>query len=463
MRQRIVAILPVFHITDRVVMRSNEEPFWDRSRETASEQQRNARILERIKVQLDAVYPRIPFYRRLYDAHGVKPGDIRSLEDFTQKIPVVTKAMLRQSQQDHPPFGDYLGVDFSEVARIQGTSGTTGQPTLFAISKTDWQQISEDQALQCWAAGLRSNDIVQIVFPLSLYVGGWGLLGAAERIGAKVLPMAGGDTTRQIRMLQQVGATVICGTPSFCLHILETARAEGIDLASGPLRLGFFGGEPGAGIPAVKQRLEAGFGIRAIDFGNVAELHPCSNMECSERTGMHVYQDIDYTEVVDPWDPSRGLGYGQRGAVVYTHLWRHSQPMIRYFPGDETLMTREPCACGRTYPRMPHGIIGRLDDMLIVRGVKFYPSDVEEVLRGLPGMGVEFRIRLMRRGELDEVVIETECEPRLNADAFQSQAEQRLQSLLGLRMSVSVCEPGTFPRTAFKARRVIDQRPEQTS
>jgi phenylacetate-CoA ligase len=195
----------------------------------------------------------------------------------------------------------------------------------------------------------------------------------------------------------------------------------------------------------------------------VAELHPCSNMECSERTGMHVYQDIDYTEVVDPQDPSRGLGYGQRGAVVYTHLWRHSQPMIRYFPGDETLMTREPCACGRTYPRMPHGIIGRLDDMLIVRGVKFYPSDVEEVLRGLPGMGVEFRIRLMRRGELDEVVIETECEPRLNAAAFQSQAEQRLQSLLGLRMSVSVCEPGSFPRTAFKARRVIDQRPEQTS
>ncbi|MET0050022.1 MAG: AMP-binding protein, partial [Candidatus Thiodiazotropha sp.] len=329
-------------------MRSNDEPFWDRIRETASEQQRNDRILERIKIQLDYVYPGIPFYRKLYDAHGVTPEDIRSLEDFTQKIPVVTKPMLRQSQEDFPPFGDYLGIEFNEVARIQGTSGTTGQPTLFAISKADWEQISEQQALQCWGAGMRPDDIVQIVFPLSLYVGGWGLLGAAERIGAKVLPMAGGDTLRQILMLQQVGATVICGTPSFCLHILETARAEGIDLASGPLRLGFFGGEPGAGIPAVRQRLEAGFGIRAIDFGNVAELHPCSNMECAHGTGMHVYQDIDYTEVVDPLDPNRGLGYEQRGAVVYTHLWRRSQPMIRYYPGDETLMTRQPCACGRT-------------------------------------------------------------------------------------------------------------------
>ncbi len=444
-------------------MRSNDEPFWDRQRETASEEQRNEWILQRIKAQLDYVYPNIPFYRKLYDAHGVTPGDILSLEDFTQKIPVVTKVMLRRSQQDFPPFGDYLGVAFGEVSRIQGTSGTTGQPTLFAISKSDWAQISEHQALQCWAAGLRPDDIVQIVFPLSLYVGGWGLLGAAERIGAKVLPMAGGDTLRQIRMLQQVGATVICGTPSFCLHILETARGEGVDLASGALRLGFFGGEPGAGIPAVKQRLEAGFGIHAIDFGNVAELHPCSNMECSQRSGMHVYQDIDYTEVVDPLNPNRGLGYEQRGAVVYTHLWRRSQPMIRYYPGDETLMTRQSCTCGRTYPRMPHGIMGRLDDLIIVRGVKFYPSDVEDVLRAIPGMGVEFRIRLERRGELDEVVIEAECDNPAQSDLFKAQTEQRLQSMLGLRMNVVVHAPGHFPRTAFKARRVIDQRSDLSS
>jgi phenylacetate-CoA ligase len=418
-------------------------------------------ILERIKFQLNYVYDRIPFYRQLYDDNGIHPQNIKDLNDFTNKVPVVTKAMLQRSQREYPPFGNYLGVDFSEVKRIQGTSGTTGHPTLFAISAEDWEHISEAQAMQCWAAGLRPSDIVQIVFPLSLYVGGWGLLGAAERIGAKVLPMAGGNTERQIAMLQQVGATVICGTPSFCLHILETARSKGITLASGPLRLGFFGGEPGAGIPSVKQRLEAGFGLRAIDFGNVAELHPCSNMECAEGSGMHVYQDVDYTEVVNPENPNQSFGYNRRGAVVYTHLWRKSQPMIRYFPGDETLITEEPCGCGRTYPRMPYGIIGRLDDMIIVRGVKFYPSDIEQLLRGLKGMGTEFRIILERRGELDEVCIEAEYDRSVDEVLFRTQAEESLQSTLGLRISVIPKQSGTLPRTQFKARRVIDHRPSQ--
>ncbi|MEW8087922.1 MAG: AMP-binding protein [Candidatus Thiodiazotropha endolucinida] len=440
-------------------MQQDSETFWDRQRETLPADQRQALIFDRIKYQLNYVYERIPFYRQLYDAHGVHPEAIKDLNDFTTKVPIVTKAMLQQSQRDHPPFGNYLGVDFSQVKRIQATSGTTGQPTLFAISGEDWEHVSEAQAMQCWAAGLRPSDIVQIVFPLSLYVGGWGLLGAAERIGAKVLPMAGGNTERQIAMLQQVGASVICGTPSFCLHILETARDMGIELVSSRLRLGFFGGEPGASIPSVKQRLESGFGIRAIDFGNVAELHPCSNMECSHGSGMHVYQDVDYTEVVNPQNPNQSYGYNRRGAVVYTHLWRKSQPMIRYFPGDETLMTDEPCACGRTYPRMPHGIIGRFDDMIIVRGVKFYPGDVEALLRGLDGMGTEFRIILERQGELDQVRIEAECDTTIESDLFRAKAEQKLQSGLGMRVTVMPKEQGYFPLTQFKARRVIDRRP----
>lgn len=440
-------------------MQQDSETFWDRQRETLPADQRQALIFDRIKYQLNYVYERIPFYRQLYDAHGVHPEAIKDLNDFTTKVPIVTKAMLQQSQRDHPPFGNYLGVDFSQVKRIQATSGTTGQPTLFAISGEDWEHVSEAQAMQCWAAGLRPSDIVQIAFPLSLYVGGWGLLGAAERIGAKVLPMAGGNTERQIAMLQQVGASVICGTPSFCLHILETARDMGIELVSSRLRLGFFGGEPGASIPSVKQRLESGFGIRAIDFGNVAELHPCSNMECSHGSGMHVYQDVDYTEVVNPQNPNQSYGYNRRGAVVYTHLWRKSQPMIRYFPGDETLMTDEPCACGRTYPRMPHGIIGRLDDMIIVRGVKFYPGDVEALLRGLDGMGTEFRIILERQGELDQVRIEAECDTTIDSDLFRTKAEQKLQSGLGMRVTVMPKEQGYFPLTQFKARRVIDRRP----
>lgn len=431
--------------------------YWDEARETMPAAERRVLILARIQHQLAYAYHRIPFYRTLYDRHGFKPEDVRHLEDFTAKVPVVTKGMLRASQEAHPPFGDYLGIDEADIMRIQGTSGTTGQPTLFAISRADWAHISEAQAMQCWAAGMRPHDTVQVAFPLSLFVGGWGLLGAAERIGAKVLPVGGGESERQLLLMKRLGASVICATPSFALHLHEVARSLGDDPAASSLRLGFFGGEPGAGIPAVKRRIEEGWGLLAIDFGNVAEVHPCTNMECAHRTGMHAYIDIDYTEVVRPEAPNEAVSMGRRGAVVYTQLWRESQPMIRYFPGDETEMTDAPCACGRTYPRLPRGIIGRLDDLLIIRGAKVYPSAVEAVLRDVPGAGTEFRILVDRPGALDEASVQLEAEGM--PASVRERAEARLKASLGIRVPVELVTPGTFERTAFKARRVIDRRP----
>lgn len=430
------------------------ETYWDRDRETRDPRQRENLILERLQAQLQYAYRHTGFYRELYDHAGVHPDDIRSLEDFTRRIPIVTKAMLRQSQTEHPPFGDYLGVDFAEVQRIQGTSGTTGDSTLFAISRDDWRHISEAQAMQCWAAGMRPDDIVQIAFPLALYVGGWGLLGAAEHMGAKVLPTAGMDSRKQLALMRQTRASVLCATPTYCLHLIEIARAEGIDLAASSWRLAFLGGEPGGSIASVKRRIERGMGLKAIDFGNVAELHPCSNMECEHRTGMHVYQDVDYTEVVNPDNPHEPRPMGERGAVVYTHLWRRSQPMIRYYPGDETYLSDAPCPCGRSYPRLPEGILGRLDDMLIVRGVKFYPSDIEDAVRQVDGLGVEFRIRLFTESALDQVEVQVEGE---QSDPAERLADC-LKARLGLRIAVSLHPPGAFPIPAFKARRIIDQR-----
>ena len=439
--------------------------YWDEERETLPEAQRRRVIFERIKIQLDYAYHAIPFYRDLYDRHGVRPEHIRHLEDFTEKVPVVTKAMLRDSQDRHPPFGDYLGVDPLEVARVQGTSGTTGAPTLFAISADDWSHISEAQAMQCWAAGLRPDDLVQIAFPLGLFVGGWGLLGAAERIGAAVLPAGAGGTERQVALLARTHATVLCATPTYALHLADKAAALGVEAAGSALRLGFFGGEPGAGVAATKRRIEAAWGLSAIDFGNVAELHPCSNMECAARIGMHAWTDVDYTEVVRAGEPGCALPMGETRAVVYTHLWRRSQPMIRYYPGDETVMSDEPCICGRTYPRLPRGIISRLDDLIILRGVKFYPSVVEDALRALDGLGTEFRIRLTRAGELDEATIEVELAPSRPTDdeartALQAAAEAKLKSAVGLRLAVRLQAPGGLEGTDFKARRVIDRRPE---
>ena len=427
---------------------------------------RRALIFDRLKTQLDYAYQRIPFYRELYDAHGVTPDDVRHLEDFTEKIPVVTKRMLRDSQERHPPFGNYLGVEPSEVMRVQGTSGTTGQPTLFAISREDWSHISEAQAMLCWAAGMRPEDFIHIAFPLSLFVGGWGLLGAAEHIFAKVMPVGAGTSERQILLLQRVGATVICATPSYSFHLHELAIDMGVDPAALPLRLGFFGGEPGAGIGPVKRRLETAWDLKAIDFGNVAELHLCSNMECEARTGMHAYIDIDYTEVVRPDAPNEAVAMGERGAVVYSHLWRKSQPMIRYFPGDETCMIDEPCICGRTYPRLPEGIIGRLDDLIIIRGAKVYPSAVEAALRDTPGVGTEFRFIVERTNHLDEARVEAEYDPKsLNGMDHEAalailkrDAESGLRAALGIRVPVDLVAPGTHERSSFKARRVIDRR-----
>jgi len=262
--------------------------------------------------------------------------------------------------------------------------------------------------------------------------------------------------------MQLAKSSVLCATPSYCLYMLEAARVAGLAGSSASLRLGLFGGEPGAGIPEVKRLIEEGWGMQAIDFGNSAEVHPCSNMECAERSGMHVWNDIVYTEVVAREEPNRAMPIGSRGALVYTALWRRSQPMIRYWVGDETLMVDEPCKCGRSYPRMPHGVLGRLDDLLIIRGVNVYPSAIEQALRDVPGIGVEYRILVQKKaGSIVDVRIEAECEPTVatRRETFASiaaAAEARLRAVTGVRISVELIEAGRHPRTALKARRVVE-------
>ena len=437
--------------------------FWNEERETMAPADRRRFVFGQIQKQLDYVYNNTPFYRDLYDRHKVKPESIRSLEEFTARIPIVTKQMLRESQERCPPYGDFLGIRPDEVFHIHGTSGTSGTPTMFGISRGDWEFMCEGTAALQWAAGMRPHDVVQISFPMSLFLGGWGMLGGAERIGARIMPIGGGETERQVNLMYHVGSTVLCATPSYCLYLLDAARKAGRDPQQSPLRLGLFGGEPGAGIPEVKRLMEEGWGMKAIDFGNSAEVHPCSNMECEERAGMHVWNDFVHTEVVSKDDPHSPVPMGARGGVVYTALWRRAQPMIRYWPGDETLMIDDPCACGRTYPRLPHGVIGRLDDLLIVRGVNVYPSVVEQALRDVPGIGVEFRIYATRHaGAITAVRIEAEYDAlaqgedggRLNVLA--EAAERKVRALTGVRMPVKLVDPGTFPRASLKARRVVE-------
>lgn len=423
-------------------------------------EQRLAKLLPRLQAQIRWAWDHSPFYRELWGKAGVHPDAVRSWEDF-RTFPFVKKEDLRRDQAEYPPFGRYLCVPLSEVARIHGTSGTTGKPTTFAISQDDWHRIAEAHARIMWGFGVRPSDTVFIASVLSLYMGGWGALVGAERLGCAVFPFGAGQpgqTQRAVQWLQEIRPTVFYGTPSYALHLAEVARKTGVDPSTFGFRILFFSGEPGAGIPATKQAIQDAFGGICVDTGSMAEMTPwMANAECDRRTGMHLWEDIVFTEVVDP-ETLQPVPPGGQGVPVYTHLERVSQPMIRLWSGDLTTWTDEPCPCGRTYPRLPYGIYGRVDDMVTVRGVNVYPSAVEDVLRGIPGFGGEFRLIVSRAEIMDELVIQVECASGVDRERFKAEVDEKLRSRIGVSLVVEFVDQGTLDRTEFKSRRVIDNR-----
>jgi phenylacetate-CoA ligase len=441
-----------------------DEPYWNRAVETMDPGEREQRvILPKLLAQLTYAYENSPFYRKKWDEAGIKPQDIRSLEEF-EKMPCVTKEEIRQDQAEYPPFGSNLCVPMKELARVQGTSGTTGKPTAFGISRGDMARIAEAHARIMWGFGVRQDDIVFIGSFFSLYWGSWGALLGAERLGATAFPFGAGvpgQSERGLEWIKEVKPTVFYGTPSYSLYLAEKARAMGMDPRKDfRFRILFFSGEPGAGVPSTKKRIEETFGGICIDSGSTAEMAPwMTNSECAHRRGMHFWQDIVYAELVNR-ETHRRAPYGQEGVTVYTHLERTSQPMIRFWAGDIALWVNDPCPCGRTYPRLPKGIYGRADDMFVIRGENVYPSAVENVIRGIQGLGDEFRIVITREKSMDEMTVQAERSPQADP-AIIPELKSRLAGELksrGLRAVVQLMEPGTLERTEFKAKRVIDQR-----
>ena len=444
-----------------------ESRYWFPKRETMAAGERNKAILARLQQLTRYAWDTSPFYRRQWDAAGFHPDHLRSLDDFEAKVPVVTKKDLRDAQTRVPPFGDYLCVADQEVHHIHGTSGTTGRPTAFAIGRADWHAVANAHARIMWGMGIRPGDIVFVAAIFSLYMGSWGALCGAERLRAKAFPFgagAPGMTARAAMWLDLTKPAALYATPSFALHLAEVARAEGYDPRTFGLKTMFFSGEPGASVPGVRDRIIAAYGARVVDCGSMAEMTPFMHVAGSAETdGMLCWQDIVYTEVCDP-QSYRRVPYGQRGTPVYTHLERTSQPMIRLASGDLTLWESGPTPCGRTYPRLPQGIFGRIDDMFTIRGENVYPSEVDAVLNALDGYGGEHRIVITREGTMDELVIRIEIAPDRHAQgadaqtALRDEASRRLQKMLGLRSKLEIVAPGTFPRTDFKARRVVDDR-----
>lgn len=443
--------------------------YWDETRETMSLAAREQLIVERMQTQLRYAYDELPFYRQLYDRCGFKPEDVQSLDDFSAKVPVVTKQMLRDDQAKHPLFGSYSNTSIDQVSRIFGSSGTTGVPTLYAISKDDWARAIEAQAMAIWAMGVRPGDIVHFVFPFGMFVGGWAIMLGVERVGATVFPVGAAESKRQIDLIGQLKPTVIAGTPSYVLHLADIARSMGVDLIASGVHTLIVGGEPGGTVPGMMAAMRAGWGerIKICDTGNTSECFPTQmNSSCDQGQGVHVFEDEVFLEIVDPQNHNRRLPDGEFGGTVYTTLWRRSQPMIRFFAGDRARLIRERCSCGRTFPRLPEGMVGRLDDMLLIRGANVYPSAVESALRQVPGVGAEYRLIVEKQGALDELRLEIEPEDPSLLLPGSDEARERLvhgiieevRRQIGLRVEVRLVPVGTHEKMLFKARRVVDRR-----
>ena len=446
---------------------------WDARLETMPPAARDVVILDKLRAQVRYAWQHSGFYREFWQDASVDPAHLNSLDEFAQ-LPILTKDDVRREQESYPPYGRFLCIPPEQVFRVHGTSGTTGRPTVFGISRGDWQRIGEAHARILWAAGVRPADTVMVAAVFSLYVGSWGALAGAERLGAACFPFgagAPGQTERAVEWAQLAQPTALYATPSYALYLAETAREMGVDPRRDfAFRLMFFSGEPGASVPATRQAIADAFGCAVIDQGSMAEMTPwMTNGGCRHLPqGMHLWQDIVYTQLVDPH--TRALTpMGSEGVPVYTHLERDSQPMIRYWSGDIARWEMRDCPCGRTYPTLPLGIYGRADDMLIIRGQNVFPSHIEDTLRAQDEFGGEFRLIVEReRGYLDRLTVQTEISAAVWASAGESgpaglvALQQRiaaaLRRALGVSVAVELRPEGEFERTQFKARRVIDRR-----
>jgi phenylacetate-CoA ligase len=397
----------------------------------------------------------VPFYSEALAKLGVSDDDVRAPEDV-RRLPFTTKDDLRRNY----PLG-MLAVPRSAIARVHGSSGTTGKPTFVAYTKRDLETWSGLVARFLVAGGLRSEHLVHVAFGYGLFTGGFGLHYGIERVGAGIVPAAGGNTPRQVLLINDLGAEVLVCTPSYALHIAEVARAEGFGPGALPLRFGHFGGEPWT--EEMRLEIERSLGILAFNNYGLSEvIGPGVAGECGAREGMHVSEDHFVVECVDP-RTLEPVPDGEVGELVFTTLTKEALPVLRYRTRDLAALDRRPCPCGRTGVRMGR-VVGRSDDMLIIRGVNVFPSQIEEALLRVEGTAPHYLIEISRPGALDEAVVKVEVRPGDFSDEMRRLVELRdridreIHAVTGVRMTVELVAPNTLERSAGKARRVLDHR-----
>jgi phenylacetate-CoA ligase len=415
--------------------------------------------LERLQAATNRAYKNVAFYRRIFDELGVVPEQIQSLDDL-QRLPLTTKEDLRQAY----PYGMF-GVPLREVVRIHASSGTTGRPTVCGYTRRDLKVWSELAARVMSAGGVTHDDVVQICFGYGLFTGAFGLHYGAELIGASVIPASSGNTERQIRLMQDFRTTALVGTPSYALRITEVMDEMRVTPSELSLRVGLFGAEPWP--ERTRELLQSRLGIRASDNYGLSEIMgPGVSGECEHNRGLHINEDHFIAEIIEP-RTGEPLPPGVEGELVLTTLTKEALPLIRYRTRDVTRLDPEPCACGRTLMRMAR-VSARTDDMLIVRGINLYPSQVEAVLAEIEGLEPHYQIVLERERALDEMEVWVEVPAELFRDAvgslrqMEERIAERMRSVLGLSPRIRLVEPRSLQRTEGKARRVIDRRNQNT-
>ena len=411
---------------------------------------------ERLKTLVARAYDHVPFYRAKFDAQGVKPGDIRGIEDIA-KLPFTLKPEFREQY----PFGMFA-APMRDIVRIHASSGTTGKPTVVGYTRNDVDNWAECAARSLACGGASAADVVQIAYGYGLFTGGLGMHYGAEKLGAAALPMSSGNTEKQIMLMKDFGVTVLCCTPSYALQIAEVAAQMGEDLMKLPLKSGHFGAEPWT--EAMRKRIEELFPLKALDIYGLSEVAgPGVANECLEQRGLHVFEDHFYPEIIDP-ETGDPLPDGQKGELVFTCLTKEGVPLIRYRTRDITMILDEgPCPCGRTSRKIAR-LMGRTDDMLIIRGINVFPSQVEDVLVRIEGVHPQYLIVVDRQGNLDTMEIKVEVTEALFSDevkkleALRDKIHHQIKTMLNVSAKITLVEPNTIERTLGKAKRVLDRR-----
>lgn len=412
--------------------------------------------LKRLQQVVQRVYHTVGFYRKSFDEAGITPDQVRSLEDLG-KLPFTTKDDLR----DNYPFG-LFAVPMSNVVRLHASSGTTGKATVVGYTKRDIDTWSDLMARCFVSAGLTRNDIIHNAYGYGLFTGGLGAHYGAERLGASVIPMSGGNTKRQITILQDFGPTAICCTPSYALTLAEAGEEMGIDMRSLKLRVGILGAEPWG--ERMKEEIEDKLNIMAMNIYGLSEvIGPGVSMECVEgRNGLHIFEDHFIVETINP-ETGKVLPAGSIGELVFTTLTKEAFPLVRYRSRDISQIMTEPCRCGRTFVRMAR-VSGRSDDMLIIRGVNVFPSQIETILMSIEGLEPHYQLIVERMGTLDTLSIRVEVSEKIFSDeirvmqGIEKRIAKDVKDYLGVTAAVKLVEPKTLQRFEGKAQRVIDKR-----